>query len=124
VTGPVKVPTFWWADLMAMWEERDRQRHAAYHDTSHAEALLLSLLPSSERERYGATKEFLCTGSDGGMYLIRHGVTGNVVMMPSGQQLCAHIPIYRDADIELSMVAQLLAISTAEHDFLAVANRF
>jgi hypothetical protein len=120
----VKVPTFWWADLMAMWEERDRQRHAEYHDTSHAEALLLSLLPSQERARYRMNKEFLCTGSEGGLYLIRHGVTGNVHRMPSGHQLCAHIPIYRDADIELSMVAQLLTISTAERDFLAVANRF
>ena len=102
----------------------DRQQRAALEESSDAEALLLSLLPSQERARYRMNREFLCTGSEGGLYLIRHGVTGNVHRMPSGQQLCAHIPIYRDVDIELSMVAQLLTISTAERDFLAVANRF
>lgn len=93
-------------------------------DAARAEALLLSLLPPREQERYRVAKEFFVTGSEGGLYLIRHGVTGNVREAHSGHQWCAHLPIYRDADIELSMVAQLLNITTDESGFLAVANRW
>lgn len=104
-----------------MWAERERQRNAVR--TVDGEALLLSLLPPKERARYRYAREFFVTGSEGGLYLVRHGYIGNVHRMPSGQSLCAHPPIWRDADVETSLVTQLLLISTDENAFLAKANR-
>jgi len=116
----VKRPTFWWADIAALWRERDRELVAVR--TSDAEALLLSLLPPGERDRYRENKEFVVAGSQGGVYLIRYGYIGNVYRLPDWQSFCAHPLLYGDTPLEFALIAQLLTISTNEDHFVAVAN--
>ena len=92
-----------------------------------ADELLLSILSPEQRATYQDSGEFLVVGSAGGLYVIRRGVSGNISWIDQdgnvGGVLCAH-PTMRDGwmpDQDVA-VSQLLALTTDEPAFVAVAN--
>jgi hypothetical protein len=106
-------------------EEARRQRDAA---RVKAEALLLSLLPEPEVQRYRLEGWFEVIGSHGGHYRVHRGVAGNVYWSDDQgleHSLCCH-PATRTEHGQLPtedvMVGQLLAIQTDEAGFVHTAN--
>jgi hypothetical protein len=107
--------------------EREERHQARIKAQSRAAELLLSLLPTDQRERYRLHGEFEIIGSAGNLYRIRRGSSGNIDWIEPdgavGGRLCAH-PTMRDgwlpdADVAL---AQFLALTTNEPEFIRLAN--
>lgn len=92
--------------------------------------LLMSVLTPEQRDRYVNKGDFVITGSLGGKYLIENGYSGNVYRLDGNNRTvacyCAHPVMHNDDDSRLpvaaAMVAQVLAITTDEWDFVKVAN--
>jgi hypothetical protein len=117
-----------WLDAEARWKEgeRQRQRDAA---KAKAEALLFSLLPEPEVQRYRLQGYFEVIGSHGGHYQIYRGVAGNITWMhPDGKRgdsLCCHPDTFDGVGrlpAEDVMLGQLLALQTDEAEFVRTAN--
>lgn len=113
-------------------ERQERARVARTVATNRAVELLLSLLSPEQRASYERDRSFTVIGSAGGIYRIRPGVMGNVDWIDpanSGREiagvLCAHPQLWTsdgslpDPDVAL---AQMLALTTDEADFVATAN--
>ena len=106
--------------------EHYRQRAAV---KERAEALLISLLPESEKQRYRHEGYFEVIGSHGGHYQIHRGVAGNITWMhPDGRRgsdLCCHPDTFDGVGqlpTEDVMLAQLLALRADEAAFVRVGN--
>jgi hypothetical protein len=117
-----------WLCAEKRWQdsERIRQRQVA---KERAHALLFSLLPEPERQRYTHEGFFEVIGSHGGHYRIHRGVAGNIIWLhpdgKPGSSLCCHPNIYTDAGRmpdEDAMIGQLLALRTDEASFVRTAN--
>lgn len=112
------------AAVRARREARSQSRVVA---RERADELLLSMLNPAQLESYLRCGEFDVVGSAGGRYRIRRGVSGNVDWLDNdgqvGGRLCAHPTMEHgwmpDQDVAL---AQLLALTTDEVAFVAVAN--
>jgi hypothetical protein len=95
--------------------------------TDRATELLLSLLPPDQRETYQLQGVFEIIGSEGTVYRINRGTSGNVEWItPEGEvggRLCAHPTMAEswlpEQDVALS---QMLALTTDERAWLRVAN--
>jgi hypothetical protein len=117
-----------WLRAERDWQatERNRRRDAA---KAKAKALLISLLPEPEQERYSLHGYFEVIGSHGGHYLVRRGVAGNISWLGTdggiGGDLCCH-PNTFDGVGQLPeedvMLGQLLALQTDEAAFVHTAN--
>ena len=66
-----------WLAAAAQHKDAERQRKQQLAE-DRAEALLLSLLPEPERQRYRLQSYFEVIGSHGGHYRIKRGVAGNI----------------------------------------------
>jgi hypothetical protein len=105
-------------------EERNQSRAVAI---ARGEELLLSLLDENQREAYRFDRMFSVIGSHGTIYRIHRGVSGNIEWIKPdgtvGGRLCAH-PTMREEWIptEDVMLAQLLALTHDEREFVRVAN--
>lgn len=123
-----------WAALRAEQEraraERDLLQAAA---REQARKLLYFVLSRSQREQYEREQCFQVVGSHGGIYLIRHGTSGNVHQLVDGQEvagLCAHPELYvqnREGTwghlpTEDVLAAQALALMHDESVFQRTAN--
>lgn len=90
-------------------------------EQERSRAILLSLLNDDDRDCYVTNQWFPVTGSDGGLYRIEQGYSGNVYRMPEWTILCAH-PAELGRPHETAMVAQLLRLRCCEDRFLNEAN--
>jgi hypothetical protein len=110
--------------LRAARDERAVARTAAQ---DRAAALLESMLPPEQVQRYRLVGSFEIIGSHGTLYRVNRGVAGNIEWIKPdgtvGGRLCAHPDMYStwlpEADVHLS---QLLALMTDERAFCRVAN--
>jgi len=94
---------------------------------ARGEALLLSLLDEAQQASYRRDGCFEVIGSHGTRYRVTRGTSGNILWIASngdvGGRLCAHPTMEEQwlptADV---MLAQMLALTTDEREFLRVAN--
>lgn len=113
--------------LTAVRARRIAREHARISARDRADELLLSMLSPDQVADYVDNGAFNVIGSAGGRYRIRRGVSGNVDWLDAdgqvGGRLCAHPTMENgwmpDQDVAL---AQLLALTTDEVAFVAVAN--
>lgn len=107
---------------------RERARTARTAAVDRATRTLLELLDPTQRAQYEISRTFEVIGSEGGRYRIRPGSMGNVDWLDAGQAagvLCAHPVLWTgeghlpDPDVAL---AQLLALTTDEAEFVRTAN--
>ena len=112
------------AEIQAEYDRRNAERREA---SAKAEALLLSILPEDQHDSYRRHTRFEVVGSHGGRYRISDGCVGNVAWFNDageiGGTLCAHPTMHEhwlpQADV---MLAQMLALTTDEREFVQLAN--
>lgn len=114
-------PEVWSGIDVQVQRQYAEHRASREHAQRQAEQLLRRLLSPMQVEHYRAHLCFRVRGSQGGLYEIAHGYSGNVYEIePSyGRRYCAHPPM--NVPVEAAMVGQLLMINTDESGFLRVA---
>lgn len=113
------------ADQVAA-QRRDRA-DARFQAQARADELLESMLSPEQVQAYQLRGEFEVIGSRGTLYRIKRGTSGNIEWIkPDGSvggRICAH-PDMSPSWLPTSdvMLAQMLALTTDEAAFVAVAN--
>lgn len=124
------------AEWAAIREERERERElrdvlqAEARATAHA--LLALVLSPAQLASYAASRYFDVEGSDGGVFRIHHGTSGNIAQIVEGREvnrLCVHPQLWAPSDdasgygylpTEDCLAAQALAIM---HDELGTVDK-
>lgn len=118
-----------WAAIRAenerLRKERDRLQAAA---RAEAHKLLSLVLSNQQMASYETHRFFDVVGSEGGLYRIHHGTSGNIRQLIDGREvnrLCVHPYLYTGAGhlpTEDVLAAQALAIMHDERGAVTLAN--
>lgn len=116
-----------WAAIREIRETERRIRERANRAARvEASKLLAMVLTKPQMADYQAKKYFDVVGSEGGIYRISHGTSGNISQIVDGREinrLCVHPVLYDDGGYlptEDCLAAQALALM---HDERGVVNR-
>lgn len=121
-----------WAEMREIQDiERRIRDRANVEARANAHKLLAMVLTEQQLADYAANRHFDVIGSEGGLYRIHHGTSGNIRRLIDGREvnrLCVHPRLYDHEDnlsylpTEDCLAAQALALMHDERTAVMTAN--